>query len=94
MCVHLNLQEARLANVAFMTTASPILRVTDADRALLWWQRLGFTGSFRHQFEPRLPHFVGIECDGCQIYLSEHEDDARGPGLVYLCGVYVDSVAA
>jgi catechol 2,3-dioxygenase-like lactoylglutathione lyase family enzyme len=77
-----------------MTTAVPILRVRNADRALAWWRRLGFTESFRHQFEPGFPLFVGIQRDGCELYLSEHTGDARGPGLVYLWVADVDIVAA
>lgn len=76
-----------------MTTAVPILAVADVDRALLWWRRLGFTERFRHQFEPGLPRFVGIERDECLIYLSEHAGDAAGPGLIYLWVADVDAVA-
>lgn len=77
-----------------MTSVVPILRVSDVDRALIWWQRLGFTEEFRHQFEPEFPRFVGIELDECRVYLSEHEGDAAGPGLVYLWVTDVDEVAA
>ena len=76
-----------------MTTAVPILAVADVDHALLWWRRLGFTESFRHQFESDLPRFVGIERDACQVYLSEHQGDAAGPGLIYLWVADVDAVA-
>ncbi|SMC87940.1 MULTISPECIES: glyoxalase superfamily protein [Micrococcales] len=77
-----------------MTTVVPILPVADADNALSWWRRLGFVESFRHQFETDFPRFVGIERDGCQIYLSEHQGDASGPGLIYLWVSDVDAVAA
>lgn len=76
-----------------VTTAVPILRVDDVERALLWWGRLGFTESFRHQLDTHLPRFVGIARDECQIYLSEHRGDAPGPGLVYLWVPDVDTVA-
>lgn len=77
-----------------MTTAVPILPVADVDLSLTWWRRLGFTEAFRHQFEPDFPRFVGVERDGCFLYLSEHRGDADGPGLVYLWVDDVDAVAA
>ena len=77
-----------------MTTAVPILRVSDVDQALPWWGRLGFIEEFRHQFEPGWPRFVGIRRDECRIYLSEHEGDASGPALVYLWVSDVEEVAA
>jgi catechol 2,3-dioxygenase-like lactoylglutathione lyase family enzyme len=77
-----------------MTIAVPILRVTDVERALGWWGRLGFAEEFRHQFEADLPRFVGIRRDECLIYLSEHQGDASAPGLIYLWLDNVDAVAA
>ena len=77
-----------------MASVVPILKVTDVDRALRWWQRLGFSEEFRHQFGPDLPRFVGVERGECRVYLSEHEGDAAGPGLVYLWVTDVDAVAA
>lgn len=76
-----------------MTTAVPILRVTDVERSLGWWGRLDFAEDFRHQFEAGLPRFVGIRRDDCLIYLSEHQGDASGPGLIYLWVDDVDAVA-
>lgn len=77
-----------------MVSAVPILRVADVDVAVAWWARLGFSEEFRHQFEGVEPRFVGIELDGCRVYLSEHVGDASGPGLVYLWVPDVDAVAA
>lgn len=77
-----------------MTTAVPILRVRDVDRSLPWWSRLGFVEEFRHVFEPGMPRFLGLQRDGCRVYLSEHEGDAPGPALVYLWVPDVDAVAA
>lgn len=76
-----------------MSLAVPILLVADVDAALPWWQRLGFSEEFRHQFEPGFPRFVGLERDDARIYLSEHKGDAAGPGLVYLWVDDVDTVA-
>ena len=72
-----------------MSQAVPILRVSDAARAVEWYRRLGFEQSFEHRFEPDLPAYVGIVRDDAQIHLSEHTGDAPGPGLVYL---WVDAV--
>ena len=58
-----------------------------------WWGRLGFTEEFRHQFEAGQPRFVGIRRDDGLVDSSEHEGDARGPGLVYLWLTDVDEVA-
>lgn len=76
-----------------MTIAVPILAVTDVDLSLPWWERLGFTEEFRHQYEPGFPRFVGIARDECHIFLSEHTGDAPGPALVYLWVDDVDAVA-
>lgn len=77
-----------------MTTAVPILAVSNVDASLAWWRRLGFTETFRHQFGPDFPRFVGLERDDCSIYLSEHRGDAPGPALIYLWVDDVDAVAA
>ena len=82
------------ATVAAMVTAVPILRVSDVDRSLPWWSRLGFAEEFRHQFEPGFPRFVGLVREGCRVYLSEHTGDAPGPALIYLWVADVDAVAA
>ncbi len=76
-----------------MRRAVPVLRVTDAARSVAWYRRLGFEQEFEHRFEPHLPAYVGIACDGAAIHLSEHAGDAPGPGLVYLWVDAVDPIA-
>lgn len=76
------------------TLAAPVLRITDLDRALVWWARLGFVEEFRHQFEPGLPWYVGIIREGSLVHLSQHTGDAAGPTLIYLWVEDVDAVAA
>lgn len=78
------------------TAAVPVLRVVDAEAAVRWWARLGFSEEFRHRFEPGFPLFVGVRRDGTQVFLSEHTGDAPGPALVYLWvdDTTVDAVAA
>lgn len=78
-----------------MTTAVvPILRVSDASAAAIWYRRLGFEQTFEHRFEPHLPAYVGLRLDGAQIHLSEHAGDALPHGLVYIWVDDVDAVAA
>ena len=73
---------------------TPILRVKDADRAVAWYQRLGFTKQSEHRFGPGMPAFVAIVRGDIQIFLSEHTGDARPDTLIYLTVTNVDVVAA
>ena len=73
---------------------TPILRVKDADRAVAWYQRLGFTKESEHRFGPGMPAFVAIVRRDIQIFLSEHAGDARPDTLIYLTVTNVDVVAA
>jgi catechol 2,3-dioxygenase-like lactoylglutathione lyase family enzyme len=67
----------------------PVLHVEDAARAIAWYERLGFTKEWEHQFEPGFPWFVSVERGGVHIYLSEHKGDARPDTLIHL---YVDDI--
>jgi catechol 2,3-dioxygenase-like lactoylglutathione lyase family enzyme len=71
--------------------AVPILHVADADAAVRWYERLGFTRQWEHRFDPDCPAFVSIACGGARLFLSGHRGDAR-PGT--LVGLYVGDVAA
>ncbi|WP_017582788.1 glyoxalase superfamily protein [Nocardiopsis valliformis] len=73
--------------------AIPILRVTDAQAAVRWYQRLGFTQVWEHRFEPGLPAFVEITRGPVSLFLSEHTGDARPDTLVYLRVRDVDTIA-
>jgi len=44
--------------------AVPILRVADADAAVRWYERLGFTKQWEHRFDPNCPAFVSIARGG------------------------------
>jgi catechol 2,3-dioxygenase-like lactoylglutathione lyase family enzyme len=72
----------------------PILRVADADRAVAWYERIGFRKVGEHRFEPHLPAFVTVARGPVYLYLSEHEGDARPGTLVYLWVGDVDAIAA
>jgi catechol 2,3-dioxygenase-like lactoylglutathione lyase family enzyme len=71
----------------------PILRVADADRAVRWYERLGFVKTSEHRFEPGLPAFVAVDRGPIRVFLSEHEGDARPDTLLYLFVDDVDAIA-
>jgi len=72
----------------------PVLRVADADAAVRWYERLGFTKQWEHRFDPSCPAFVSIACGGAPLFLSEHRGDARPGTLVGLSVSDVDAVVA
>lgn len=71
----------------------PVLYVEDADRAVSWYERLGFQKEWAHQFEPGFPWFVSIARGSVRIYLSEHTGDARPNTLVHLYVTDIDAVS-
>jgi catechol 2,3-dioxygenase-like lactoylglutathione lyase family enzyme len=72
----------------------PILRVDDAERAVAWYERLGFEKTSEHRFEPGLPAFVSVDRGPVRLFLSEHTGDASRDTLVYLFVNDVDAIAA
>jgi len=62
----------------------PVLRVSDAARAVAWYQRLGFAQEWEFRFEPGFPAFVSVARGGVRLFLSEHTGDARPDTLIYL----------
>jgi catechol 2,3-dioxygenase-like lactoylglutathione lyase family enzyme len=66
----------------------PVLRVTDAQAAIDWYRRLGFSEEWQHRFEPGFPIFAslrrGDSGHGERVFLSEHTGDAPVGGLLYL----------
>lgn len=73
--------------------AIPVLRTRNAERAVAWYARMGFTKEWEHRFEPELPAFVSIVREPLRLFLSEHAGDAPGPALVYLRLEDVQSIA-
>jgi Glyoxalase superfamily protein len=71
----------------------PILRVQDAESAVVWYQRLGFRQTSVHRFGPHFPAFVTIERGPMKIFLSEHKGDARPDTLLYLAVADVYPIA-
>lgn len=69
----------------------PVLRVEDAERAVAWYERLGFHKDWEHQFEPGFPWFVSVSRGDVTLYLSEHKGDAPPRSLIHL---YVDDIDA
>jgi catechol 2,3-dioxygenase-like lactoylglutathione lyase family enzyme len=74
--------------------AFPILRVSDAEAAVRWYERLGFTKRWEHRFEPGFPAFVEVARGRAALFLSEHEGDAPPDGVVYLRLGDVDGIAS
>jgi hypothetical protein len=72
----------------------PILRVSDAGKAVVWYRRLGFTEESVHRFGPGMPAFVTIARGPLRLFLSEHQGDARPDTLLYLRIRDVDAIAA
>jgi catechol 2,3-dioxygenase-like lactoylglutathione lyase family enzyme len=69
----------------------PILKVTDADRAVEWYSRLGFSKEFEHRYSEEFPGYIGMARNGMLLHLSEHVGDATPDSLIYL---FVDDVDA
>jgi len=71
----------------------PVLRVEDAARAVRWYERLGFTKQWEHQFEPGFPFFVSVARGDVRLFLSEHRGDARPDTLIHLFVRDIDHVS-
>ncbi len=63
---------------------APIMRITDIDRAIAWYERLGFRHVGEVQDEPDSPAYVFIARGDLWLHLSQHEGDARPGSLIYL----------
>ena len=75
-----------------MNAIVPTLRIRDWEAAKKFYvEGLGFQIDFEYRHEPGFPVFSQISRDGMRMYLTEHEGDCDGPGLVYL---YVPNVDA
>src|SRR5215207_8702872 len=72
----------------------PILRVSNAAEAIIWYERLGFAREWEHRFEPGLPAFVSVARGRVRLFLSEHRGDAPPDTLVYLRVSDVEAIAA
>jgi catechol 2,3-dioxygenase-like lactoylglutathione lyase family enzyme len=71
----------------------PVLRIENANRAVAWYERLGFHKEWEHQFEPGFPWFVSLARGPVRLYLSEHRGDAPPKSLVHLYVNDIDGVA-
>jgi catechol 2,3-dioxygenase-like lactoylglutathione lyase family enzyme len=75
-----------------------ILRVSDAETSVAWYERLGYEKEWENRFEPSLPAFVSLARNGTsRLFLSEHSADAGGPlvagTVVYIRVGDVDGIA-
>jgi len=77
-----------------MEHITPFMRVDDAEAALKWYERLGFSKEWEHRFEPGLPLFLAISRGPMRIFLSEHKGDARPDTLIYLSVNDIEAIAA
>ena len=64
-------------------TVVPIIRITDIDRAVAWYARLGFRQVGEHRYRARCPAYVFVARGDVWLHLSQHEGDARPGSLVY-----------
>ncbi|UHQ22590.1 VOC family protein [Lysobacter sp. 5GHs7-4] len=71
-------------------TVIPQLRMLRAGISLPFYERLGFSVDWQHQFEPGFPLFVQLTRAGQTIFLSEHRDDCAVGGAVYFVVPDVD----
>jgi uncharacterized glyoxalase superfamily protein PhnB len=75
-----------------MNSIVPTLRIHDYDAAKKFYvDGLDFQIDFEWRHEPGFPVFLQLSRGGMRLYLTEHEGDCAGPGLVYL---YVQDVDA
>ena len=87
-------EQAAEGKYVHMEEAIPVLRVSDASRALAWFTRLGYEQEWDHTFEPGLPVFASIARSGAaRLFLSEHSGDANPDSLVHLRVDDIDAVA-
>jgi len=68
-------------------TVAPIMRISDIDRAVEWYARLGFRHVGQHRSEPHLPAYVFVARGDVWLHLSQNEGDAQPGSLIY---VFVD----
>ena len=77
-----------------MEEVIPVLRVSDASRAVAWFARLGYDQEWEHTFEPGFPVFTSMTRRGAaRLFLSEHTGDARPGTLIHLRVDDLDEVA-
>jgi uncharacterized glyoxalase superfamily protein PhnB len=54
----------------------PIIRIYEVEKAKEFYMDwLGFEVTFDHQFEPHMPHYIGIKKDDIELHLSGHDGD-------------------
>ena len=57
-------EQAAEGKYMHMEEAIPVLRVSDASRAVAWFARLGYEKEWDHTFEPGLPVFTSVARSG------------------------------
>lgn len=69
------------------------MHVQSAERAVAWYEELGFRKESEHRFGPGLPAYVVIARGYVHLHLSEHSGDAQPGTLVYLWVEDVDVIS-
>ena len=64
----------------------PFLRVKNARASLKFYEHLGFTMQWVHQFEPGLPLCIAVVRGQLRLFLTEHRGDGNF-GMVVYCYV-------
>lgn len=76
-----------------MEEAIPVLRITQPDRSLSWYRRLGYSLEWEHRFEPGFPVFMSFRNGAARLFLSEHTGDAQPNALVHVRVDDIDALA-
>jgi uncharacterized glyoxalase superfamily protein PhnB len=64
---------------------APVLRISNAEAAIAWYQRLGFVLEFEHSSGPALNRTMAILKRGdLALILSDRGDAETSSGIVYL----------
>jgi catechol 2,3-dioxygenase-like lactoylglutathione lyase family enzyme len=69
----------------------PTLRVTNLDRSIPFYSKLGFSVAWIHQLEPDKPRLAAVQHGPVQLFLTEH-DIAPVGAVVYLNSRGVDAL--
>ena len=75
--------------------ATPILRMFDPALARAFYvDWLGLTVAFEHRFAPDMPLYLGIERDGMELHLTEHEGDTTPHTRIRIAAEDIDALHA
>jgi catechol 2,3-dioxygenase-like lactoylglutathione lyase family enzyme len=74
---------------------APLVRVSNAEASVAWYQRLGFISEFEHSRGPALDETTALVRRGeLMLILSDQDKGAHAEGVIYLRVADVASIAA